>query len=88
MGESSSVERVCSLVYRLAKFLAWNKRLSSAEEMGDQGGGLLDGLLVAAEAGEPVQGGVFAEPGELALGVVAMALLGGCDGLVAGNFAA
>ena len=29
---------------------------------------------VAAEAGEPVDQGVFAEPGELALGVVAMAL--------------
>jgi len=56
--------------------------------VGDEGGGLLDGQWVAAEAGEPVECGVFAEPGKLAFGIVAMALLGGCDGLVACEFAA
>ena len=54
----------------------------------DEGDGFLLDVVVAAEAGEPVDGGVFAEPGELALGVVAMALRGGGDGLVAGDLAA
>ena len=43
---------------------------------------------VAAEAGEPLDRWVFAEPGELAFGVVAMALLGEGDRFVAGDFAA
>ena len=41
-----------------------------------------------AEAGQPVDLRVFAEPGELALGVVAMALGGERDGFLAGEFAA
>ena len=44
-------------------------------------------LRVVAEAGEPMHGGVAAEPGELALGVVAMALLSGGDGGFAGEVA-
>lgn len=48
-----------------------------------EGAGLLCDLLVAAETGKPVDCGVFAEPGELAFSVVAMALLGSGDGLVA-----
>jgi hypothetical protein len=54
----------------------------------DEGDGLGDYLVVAAEAGEPVDCGIFAEPCELAFGVVAMALLGLGDGLVAGDLAA
>jgi len=54
----------------------------------DKVAGLLCNLPVAAEAGEPVECGIFAEPCELAFGVVAVALLGGGDGLVSGKFAA
>jgi hypothetical protein len=43
---------------------------------------------VAAAAGEPVHVGLAAEPGELAFGVVAMALLGMGDGLLACELAA
>ena len=50
----------------------------------DQAGGVVEGFGVGAEVGEPVDCGVFAEPCELAFGVVAMALLGLGDGLVAG----
>src|SRR5216683_304977 len=45
-------------------------------------------LRVAAAAFEPVHLGFAAEPGELALGVVAMALLGLGDGLLKGEFVA
>ena len=45
-------------------------------------------LVVAAESWEPVQSGVFAEPGELAFGIVAVALLGLDDGLVGCGLAA
>ena len=48
--------------------------------------GLFGNVFVAAAAFEPVHVGFAAEPGELALGVVAMALLGLGDGLLAGEF--
>ena len=50
--------------------------------------GLVCDVCVAAAARKPVHVGFAAEPGELALGVVAMALLGLRDGLLAGEFAA
>ena len=53
----------------------------------DQRGSLTDDLLVAAKAGEPLDLSVFAEPGELAFSVVAMALLGLRDGLFAADLA-
>ena len=56
--------------------------------MGDEVEGLLGDVGVAAAAGEPVDVGVAAEPGELALGVVAVALLGLDDGLLAGELVA
>ena len=56
--------------------------------LGDELAGLLRDFVVAAEAGEPVECRILAEPGELALGVVAVALLGLGDGLVAGDLAA
>ena len=40
------------------------------------------------QPGKPVHVGFAAEPGELALGVVAMTLLGLGDGLLAGEFVA
>jgi hypothetical protein len=54
----------------------------------DTSDGLRFDVFVAAEAGEPVDCGVFAEPCELALGVVAVALLGLGYGFVAGDFVA
>ena len=50
--------------------------------VGGEGGGLLLDPIVAAKGADPVESWVAAEPGELALGVVAMALLGGGDGLL------
>ncbi len=44
------------------------------------------GGCLVTEGGEPVDVGFAAEPGELAFGVVAMALLGGGDGFFAGEF--
>ena len=44
---------------------------------GDSMGCLGDGCGVVAEGFDPVDVGLAAEPGELALGVVAVALLGG-----------
>ena len=54
----------------------------------DQRFGLRDRLSIAAEASKPLDFRVFAEPGELALGVVAMALGGLRNRLVAGELAA
>src|ERR1017187_1112400 len=54
----------------------------------DQRFGLRDRLSIAAEASKPLDFRVFAEPGELALGVVAMALGDEGDRLVAGELAA
>src|ERR1700734_200364 len=47
---------------------------------------LVDDIFVAAAAFEPVDLGLAAKPGELAFGVVAMALLGLGYGLLAGEF--
>ena len=55
---------------------------------GDELQGLVGDVFVAAAAFEPVHLGFAAEPCELALGVVAMALLGLRDGFVAGDFVA
>ena len=55
---------------------------------GDQVGGLVRDVCVATAAGQPVDFGVAAKPRELALGVVAMALLGLSDGLIAGEVVA
>ena len=63
-------------------------RLSSLEVTGDEVAGLADYFFVAAEAGEPAEGGVFAEPGELAFGIVAMTLLGQFYGFVEGELVA
>lgn len=54
----------------------------------DEGGGGFGDIGFVAAAFEPVDFGFAAEPGELALGVVAMALLGLGDGFVAGEFIA
>src|SRR5271168_811156 len=64
-----------------------NPRLGG-EMFCDEGGGMGLRGFVAAEAGKPADVGVFAEPGELAFGVVAMALCGLGNGLVAGDVAA
>ena len=48
--------------------------------------GLSRDVLVAAVSFEPVDAGFAAEPGELAFGVVAMALLGLGNGLFASDF--
>ena len=50
------------------------------------GGG--DGGGVVAEVFDPMDIGIAAKPGELALGVVAVSLLGGGDGLGEPTFAA
>ena len=54
----------------------------------DEGESFALDVVVGAEAGEPVDVRVAAEPGELALGVVAMALGGGSDGFFAGDLVA
>ena len=56
------------------------------EVFGDELERLVCDVFVAAAAFEPVHVGFAAEPGELALGVVAVALLGLGDGLLAGEF--
>ena len=56
------------------------------EMCGYQAHGLFDDVFVAAAAFEPVHVRFAAEPGELAFGVVAMALLGLGYGLFAGEF--
>ena len=54
--------------------------------LADELEGLVGDVFVAAAAFEPVHVRFAAEPGELALGVVAVALLGLGDGLLAGEF--
>ena len=51
----------------------------------DEAGGGGEGLRIVAEGGEPVEERVAAEPGELALGVLAVTGLGLDDGRVAGE---
>ena len=52
------------------------------EVLRDEPQGLIDDVFVAAAAFEPVHARFAPEPGELAFGVVAMALLGLGDGLL------
>ena len=99
-ADGAAVEQGCELSRHRSLCIRRENRINQASGLpknsfrsgmkmrADEGGGFGEGGGGVAEALDPMDIGLAAKPGELTLGVVAMALLGGGDGLGKGELAA